>query len=130
MRKYCVLFFVVSLCFVMGCATAAKSIIQENDVIQAKINDVVAASTEMSSSTYKVVKGDCLWDISGHSNIYDDPFKWVLIYRSNRDAIVNPDIIEINQVLLIEKNQSDNAITQAVIQAKEWPPYKKGKGGK
>jgi nucleoid-associated protein YgaU len=40
-----------------------------------------------TTGTYTVVKGDCLWKISGKSEIYNDPFQWPLIYDANRDQI-------------------------------------------
>jgi len=39
------------------------------------------------AKTYTVVKGDCLWNISGKPAIYNDPFQWPLIYDANRDQI-------------------------------------------
>lgn len=43
--------------------------------------------------THTVVKGECLYVISGYAKIYDDPLKWPRIYRANRDKIKDPNLI-------------------------------------
>jgi nucleoid-associated protein YgaU len=42
---------------------------------------------------HTVVKGECLWVISGYAQIYDDPVKWPRIYRANKDKIQDPNLI-------------------------------------
>jgi len=44
---------------------------------------------------------DCLWNISGKSEIYSDPFQWPKIWQGNTDQIRNPDIIHPGQRLMI-----------------------------
>ncbi len=44
---------------------------------------------------------DCLWNISGNTDIYGDPFQWPKIWQNNTDQIKNPDIIHPGQVLVI-----------------------------
>jgi len=44
---------------------------------------------------------DCLWNIAGKEQIYNDPFMWSKIYVANMDQIRNPDIIYPGQVLTI-----------------------------
>lgn len=44
---------------------------------------------------------DCLWNISGKSEIYGDPFQWPKIWQANTDQIKNPDIIQPGWVLTI-----------------------------
>jgi nucleoid-associated protein YgaU len=36
---------------------------------------------------------DCLWNIAGQSDIYNDPFQWVKLWQGNSNIIRNPDII-------------------------------------
>lgn len=50
---------------------------------------------------YTVVKGDCLWNIAKKKDIYDNPFAWPKIYKSNRDQIKNPDLIYPKQIFKI-----------------------------
>ncbi len=52
---------------------------------------------------YTVVKGDCLWNISGFESIYADPVQWPRIYRANNDQIKDPDLIYPDQVFAIPR---------------------------
>lgn len=52
---------------------------------------------------YTVKGGDYLSKISGYDFIYNDPSKWGIIYRANRDQIKNPNVIHVNQVLKIPR---------------------------
>lgn len=44
---------------------------------------------------------DCLWNISGKSEIYGDPHQWPKIWQANTDKIKNPDVIQPGWVLSI-----------------------------
>ncbi len=44
---------------------------------------------------------DCLWNISGRSEIYADPHQWPKIWLANTDKIKNPDVIQPGWVLNI-----------------------------
>jgi len=51
--------------------------------------------------TWRVEK-DCLWTIAGYSWVYNDPWKWKLLYDANKDKMpepANPDLIVPGQVL-------------------------------
>ncbi len=52
---------------------------------------------------YTVVRGDCLWNISGFESIYADPIQWPRIYRANKDQIKDPDLIYPDQVFDIPR---------------------------
>ena len=52
---------------------------------------------------YTVVRGDCLWNISGFESIYADPVQWPRIYRANTDQIKDPDLIYPDQVFDIPR---------------------------
>jgi nucleoid-associated protein YgaU len=52
-----------------------------------------------TSSTYRVVRGDTLWDIA--DRFYHDPRRWREIFKANRDHISNPNLIFRGQVLII-----------------------------
>lgn len=47
--------------------------------------------------SYKVVRGDCLWNIAKKKEHYGNGFAWPVIYKANRDKIKNPDLIYPNQ---------------------------------
>ncbi len=63
---------------------------------------------ERKSDSYKVVRGDNLWDISAKEKIYNDPFQWLKIYSANREQISDPDIIEIDQIFVIPREPAVN----------------------
>jgi nucleoid-associated protein YgaU len=63
---------------------------------------------------YTVIKGDCLWKISGKSEIYSNPKFWPKIWEANEDGVIsapahtpkkvtNPNLIYPGQVLRIQK---------------------------
>lgn len=49
-------------------------------------------------------KGDTLAKIAGYKKIYGDPKKWILIYKTNKDKIKNPNAIRPSQILYIPKD--------------------------
>ena len=69
-------------------------------------------------SSYSVVRGDNLWNISGKDEVYADPYQWPLIYKTNRDKIKDADLIYPGQVLDIDQNASASEIDAAVNHAK------------
>lgn len=60
-------------------------------------------------TSYTVIRGDCLWNISGKDQIYNDPIKWPRIYRANTDEIgEDPDLIYPDQVFTIPREWPDH----------------------
>jgi LysM repeat protein len=55
---------------------------------------------------YVVKEGDTLWAISNQSGNYSDSFQWPLLFKTNRDEIVDPDQITPGQVLVIQRGQT------------------------
>lgn len=51
------------------------------------------------NQSYKVVKGDCLWNIA--KKFYGDGSEYTVIYNANKDKIKNPNLIYPGQVLTI-----------------------------
>ena len=58
---------------------------------------------EYYEDNYTVVRGDYLVKIAGYEHIYNDPAKWGIIYRANRDQIKDPDLIYPGQVFKIPR---------------------------
>ncbi len=58
-------------------------------------------------NNWTVEKGDNLWNISSHKNIYSDPFMWPLIWKANRSQIKDPDLIYPDQKFSIPRDSSD-----------------------
>lgn len=71
-----------------------------------------------SASSYDVVKGDNLWNISGKDSIYGNPYQWPLIYKANSDQIKDADLIFPGQTLEINTNPSDADAAAAIQHAK------------
>lgn len=75
------------------------------DRIIADARDIKALYREKKIKGYVVgtwaENRDCLWNISGKSEIYGDPFQWPKIWQANTDQIKNPDIIQPGWVLTI-----------------------------
>lgn len=67
---------------------------------------------------YTVVAGDNLWNISGKSEIYGNPYQWPLIYKANRDKIKDADLIYPGQEFDIDQSASASDIDAAVNHAK------------
>ena len=69
-------------------------------------------------TSYSVVGGDNLWDISGKEEVYANSYQWPLIYKTNRDKIKDADLIYPGQVFDIDQNASSSDIDAAVNHAK------------
>ena len=59
----------------------------------------VDVEVEEESVTHIVKDGDSLWSIA--KNYYGAGEKWSIIYEANKNEISNPDMIKINQKLII-----------------------------
>lgn len=68
--------------------------------------------------TYRVGKGDNLWDIASADAIYGDPFAWPLIYKANSGKIDDPDLIFPEQEFTIQWDVDSSAYDAAVRHAK------------
>lgn len=76
----------------------------ENAIAQKRAEEErMAAAAEDS---YTVMRGDNLWNISGRSEVYGNPYHWPLIYKANRDQIQDADLIYPGQVFTIDRNAS------------------------
>jgi nucleoid-associated protein YgaU len=67
---------------------------------------------------YEVVRGDSLWSIAGKQEIYDNPYQWPLIYKTNRDQIKDADLIYPGQDFDINRNPSAAESEMAINHAK------------
>jgi len=106
---------------------------QDHDIamenaMQAQMNSPTAPAAVNVSETssnkmdmddqYKVMSGDSLWLISSLPAIYSNPYQWPLIYKTNKDTIRDPDLIQVGQVLNIDREASEAEIDAAVNHAK------------
>ncbi|UCB54742.1 MAG: LysM peptidoglycan-binding domain-containing protein [Thiotrichales bacterium] len=80
--------------------------------------DDSAAAGAGGMDNYTVVGGDNLWNISGKSSIYGDPYQWPLIFKANRSQIKDPDLIYPGQNFAIDRNASSSEIDAAINHAR------------
>ncbi len=97
----------------------SKKFLNENtDSSVSESSSFTSSGAAGSVSSYSVVRGDNLWDISGKDEVYADPYQWPLIYKTNRDKIQDADLIYPGQVFDIDQNASASEIDAAVNHAK------------
>ncbi len=94
-----------------------KKFLNENMDTSASVSES-SSSAASGVTSYSVVHGDNLWDISGKEEVYADPYQWPLIYKTNRDKIQDADLIYPGQVFDIDQNASASEIDAAVNHAK------------
>ena len=82
------------------------------------LDDSMAAGAGMGEDSYTVVRGDNLWNISGKSSIYGDPYQWPLIFKANRSQIKDPDLIFPGQNFAIDRSASSSEIDAAINHAR------------
>ena len=68
-------------------------------------NTLNSARPKYYEDEYTVKAGDYLSKISGYSFIYNDPSKWGIIYRANRDKVSDPNNLVENMVLKIPRGK-------------------------
>lgn len=90
----------------VGCATS-KTAPKTPAPAAAAPAAAAPAMAAPQNDVYTVVAGDCLWCISGKSEIYNDPYQWPVLYRANRDQIKDADLIYPGQELTVDRNASD-----------------------
>lgn len=95
-----------------GCATA------KTGKAASAAPSAAPAVASAAGDSYTVKKGDCLWCISGLSEIYSNPFHWPVIFKANSDQIKDADLIYPDQKLSIPRDASASAIDAAVRLAK------------
>jgi len=101
---------------------------QEAQVSQQAARGVDSGAMPRVLTEHVVIKGETLWWIAEYKQVYDDPFKWPLIYKANRSQIKDPDLIYPDQVFKIarEPEIDDEMIAEAIKFAKnrgEWSLY-------
>ena len=78
---------------------------------------------QVSVQKYVVQAGDTLWAISNQSGNYSDSFQWPLIFKTNRDEILDPDQITPGQVLIIQRGQTADQTEHTRQLASDTPAF-------
>lgn len=100
-----------------GCILA-KKVGGEEEMAAAPAEEPMEEETMMENDMYTVVAGDCLWCISAKSQIYGDPYKWPLIYRTNVAQIGDADLIYPGQEFEIDRNLTPELVANATEHAR------------
>ena len=79
--------------------------------------EVTVEPLVVTDDVHVVSGGESLWSIAGMSSIYNDPFRWPLIYARNK-SIEDADLIFPGQELSIRRDLSRDDIDAAVMHAK------------
>jgi hypothetical protein len=74
-------------------------------------------------NSYIVKTGDSLWAIAGNTAVQGDSFRWPLLFKANRDQIIDPDLIEPDQDLTWKDNYTTDEVNDAEQKAGDTPPY-------
>lgn len=75
-------------------------------------------------NSYLVKPGDSLWTIAGRKDVQGDHFRWPLLFKANRDQILDPDLIEPQQDLTWKPSYTSDEVEDAKAKAGDTPRYK------
>ncbi len=78
-------------------------------------------------NSYVVKPGDSLWKIAGKDEVMGDSFEWPLLFKANRDQIVDPNEIDLDQDLTWLHSYYQEDVDDAVRAAKATPVYRRRK---
>jgi nucleoid-associated protein YgaU len=81
----------------------------------------VAGEAEPLTIEHIVAPGESLWSIAAQSDVYADPYLWPVIYKFNRDQIVDPSRIYPNQRLQIPTRVDEGTRSEARASAGAQP---------
>lgn len=101
--------------------TAEEEVIEE----PSEPEEEIVVEEQPVIDSYSVVKGECLWKIAERPEVYDNHWKWPLIYRANRDQISNPHLIFPDQNFKIPRDYDKSEESNAIKEAKATPPPKR-----
>lgn len=107
--------------FAIGCSTteeAAPEQPKEEPAPAVTPEPAPAVEAPPATSSYEVMRGDNLWNISAKPSTYNNPYQWPLIYKANSDKIKDADLIYPGQVFDINNNPSAGEVDAAVQHAK------------
>jgi len=62
-------------------------------------SNIIATEQVSSGKTITVLKGESLYKIA--QRVYGNGEHYILLYKANRDIVINPDIIQIGQILKV-----------------------------
>ncbi len=75
--------------------------VKQATVVETSAPTMTAAPDMLTATSYTVVKGDSLWNISVRA--YADGYQWTRVWQANSGVIVNPDWIEVGTQLILPR---------------------------
>ena len=103
--------------------TEEEARLKAEEEARAKAKEEAKAAEALEKASHEVVKGESLWKIAKHKDVYENPFMWPIIYKANHDKINDPDLIYPKQVFSIPRDFSSANKDKAVHHARtrgEW----------
>ncbi len=76
-----------------------------------------ASARAIETIEHVVETGESLWSIAAQTDVYADPYLWPVIYKFNRDQIVDPARIYPRQILQIPIHVDEEARRNARAEA-------------
>ena len=76
-----------------------------------------ASARAIETIEHVVETGESLWSIAAQKDVYADPYLWPVIYKFNRDQIVDPARIYPRQILQIPIHVDERARRDARAEA-------------
>jgi LysM repeat protein len=116
---------IVGLAAALAAAGCAKKEMIKQDEPEKAVAAAMPVSEAPVTAKYDVKKGDSLWAIASRDAAYGNAFEWPLLFKANRDQIQDPDLIEANQQLNIQKDFTQVQSEDAIQKAKETPLFKR-----
>jgi nucleoid-associated protein YgaU len=107
--------------------------VQIDQIMEAKLAELVEAMKPKYMTEYTVEKGDCLWKIAEKELVYNNPFQWPLIWWENQwteekamnmtkeerfNLIKDPDLIFPNQHFSLKQEMGQDEIDKAIKYAR------------
>ncbi len=97
---------------------ANEARMQAENALAQKREEEARMSETPEMDSYTVMRGDNLWNISGRSDIYGNPYQWPLIYKTNRSKIQDADLIYPGQQFDIDRSASAADVDAAIEHAR------------
>jgi len=103
----------------------AKKALDNEDTqkITQKVVPTDPTDTPSLLTVWTVQSGNHLWGISSHEKVYNDPYQWPLLYKTNCYQIKDADLLQPGQVIRINRDHTEGEIRRAIEHAKSRGPW-------
>lgn len=117
----------VAVILMLGCATKRPMVGGVYPTITPTMIPVAHESDDILvvKKAYRVETGDTLWGIT--KQLDADPMLWPILWKANRDYILDPDWIEVGEVIEVPERTTEDDLDWARAVSAEWPRRGKAK---